>query len=164
MSKPLLTNKPDEYIAKNNANWLIIIGIIPTIALFYFIFNYAENQQEIQKNPIGSLFTIAVPLLLSIFCWYNVFDKRIKLVVNEHGIWFKKHGLLPWSNIDAYYFEMINANSISYILWIDTKNIGESISIDLTLVEENCANISDAIQKNSKNWTIRYSGIHKYRS
>jgi hypothetical protein len=71
---------------------------------------------------------------------------------------------LPWSNIDAYYFERINAKSVSYFLWIDTNIIGESISIDLTLVEDNCANISNAIQENSKNWSIRYSGIHKYKS
>lgn len=164
MQAPLLTYKPNEYIARNNANWLIIPGSVTTFIVILLLYDYIIIQNKSEGNSIGSIFSILIPLLLSIFFWYQVFDKGVKLVINEHGLWSKKYRLIPWSNIDAFYFEKVNAKVISYKLWIDTANIGESISIDLTLIEENCSIIAKAIQENSKSCSIRYSGIHEYKS
>jgi hypothetical protein len=151
-------------VAKQKAKGLKFLAILPSVILVFMAITYSETRKWYSENPAGCIFLISLLLFLTIFLWREVSDKGIKLVINRHGIWTKKTQLLSWENIDAFYFEQQNNTTTTYIFWIDTKITGVSFHFDITYLDTEPSLIVKAIETNSKENEIRYSGMHKFSS
>ena len=159
-----LTYHPNELVAKQEAKGLKFLAMIPSGILVFMAIDYLETVKWFRDNPWGCFFSVLLLLFLTIYFWREVSDKGIKLVINRHGIWTKKTQLLSWENIDAFYFEQQNNTTTTYIFWIDTKITGVSFHFDITYLDTEPSLIVKAIEANSKENEIRYSGMHKFSS
>ena len=74
--------------------------------------------------------------LLTVYFWFNILDKRVKLTITKKGVWSRKYGLTTWDSIEAYHFEKREGKTIPSILWIETTTIGNSMKLDITLLDK----------------------------
>lgn len=154
-----LTHDVNELVARHTGKYFRILAIFFSIPLIVFAFRYSSTVEWFKQNPGGCVFLLSFLLLASTYFWYTSFDKRIKLVINRSGIWSVKYQQLAWDNVDAFYFQRVSGGSTDYFLWIDTKVIGESIKMDISWLDKDVTEIEEAISKNGKDYSIRYSGI-----
>ena len=154
-----LTHDANELVARHTGNVFRILAILFSITLTVFAFRYSSTVEWFKQNPDGCVFLLSFLFLSSTYSWYTSFDKRIRLVINKSGIWSMKFQQLAWDSIDAFYFQRVSGRSSDYFLWIDTKVIGESVKMDISWLDKDVTEIAEAISKNSKDYSIRYSGI-----
>ena len=154
------TFHPNELVAKQNAKGLLILAIPATVGFLINAFNFAKTYS---KSPAGAIFLNVLLLILTFYFWYKIFDSATKLIINKHGIWIKKYKTIPWEAIEAFHFEMRIAKTLTSILWIESTTIGQSYSLEITFLNTGLDEIIQAIERNSKGFNIRYSGINEIK-
>ncbi len=162
MNSSIHSYESSVLIAKKNASGFIIFAIFPFIGLCVAVYYYSEIFNGRGKNQLISLLLIATLLLLTIYFGYQFFDRGTKLLINKKGIWTKKYGLVHWYSIEFYHFEKRIGKIVSYIFWIESTTIGNSLKLEITFLDKNYTEIQKAIDINSKGFVIRYSGMNEY--
>jgi hypothetical protein len=152
------TYHPDELVGRQNAKGLLILAIPITIGFLVNAFNFTEGYK---RSAVGAIFLTGVLFVLSVYFWYKIFDSGTKLIINRHGIWTRKYKTLPWDTIEAYHFERRLGKTVTSILWVESTIIGQSYSLEITYLDRGYDDISNAIEINSNNFDIRYSGINE---
>jgi hypothetical protein len=156
--------KPNNFII-GDTNELIIRGShkkIPFFLLFITIPCIAlviELQKSSQNFFTGNLF-VAI-FFLTICCggtaysWFKFFDKRIRLIINQNGIWMSKSGLIEWNNIWYYHFteDIVKAREY-HCFAFKIKSDHTEYKIDITFLDKAYQQIQEAISINSKKYSI----------
>ncbi|HKO81178.1 MAG TPA: hypothetical protein VJU78_12320 [Chitinophagaceae bacterium] len=153
------TFHPNELIAKQNAKGLLILAIPITVGFLVNVFNFNKTYN---KSTWGAIFLIVFLSWLTFYFWYKIFDSGTKLIINKEGIWSRKSKLIPWDIVEAYHFEKRSGKTVTYILWIETKNIGQSYKLEITFLDKGYIEVNKAIEANSEGFNIRYSGMNEY--
>jgi len=156
MKSPKLTNDENEIVLKKEGWTNLIFGLLAIAFITMTLFFGAGTKLFFKENFLISVFTVFIIITAAYFLIRNGLDRRIKMVVNEYGIWTISKGLLEWSNIQYYYFEEINRDGtdITSILKIKLQNQSKNVKIDISNFNTSVQHIETAIKLNSGNFNI----------
>lgn len=155
-------SETEGLVARQNGKGLIILALFPLVGLIVIFSNPRDLIKWYNNFAFGAIFLISFLSLLTVYFWFNILDKRVKLTITKKGIWSRKYGLTTWDSIEAYHFEKRKGKTITYILWIETTTIGNSMKLDITLLDKGFDEIDEAMKKYSKGHELRYSGLNEY--
>jgi hypothetical protein len=147
-----------DFIARQNA-WILKVYAVLFIPLA--LVNLYYLPEAIEKQLFWPIVLAIFFSASTIYLWFLVLDRRVKLIITKEGIWSKKYKLLPWETVVGYFFERRRGGKIlSTFLFIDTTVGGEPLKIETTYLDKPPQEISDAIQRNSTGYKIYTSGVH----
>lgn len=155
-------SETEGLVARQNGKGLIVLAIFPLVGLIVIFSNAKDLTKWYNDFSFGAIFLISLLSILTVYFWFNILDRRVKLTVTEKGIWSRKHGLITWDNIEAYHFEKRKGKTVTYILWIETTTIGNSMKLDVTFLDKGFDEIGTAVKKYSEGYGLRYSGLNEY--
>lgn len=155
MQQPRLSYDKNELLIRKEA-WINLIFGFPAISLFAIgLLFHKETRPFFRENPIVTVVAVLIVLVALYFLVRNSLDKRIKMVVNQEGIWTAQEGLLVWSNIQYYYFEEIQSDNVTtWLLKIKLIEPTKEVAVDTSHFNTSQQDIETAIERNSGNYNI----------
>lgn len=96
-----------------------------------------------------------------LYFWRNVFDNKIKLIVNEDGIWFNSLGFVVWDRVWYYYFRVSESNKAGKFcnLIFKIRNDGKDYNLDITFLDKNNEQICQAFKENGEKHGVYFLGL-----
>src|SRR6187431_1524400 len=160
-----MTNESDELIVKGSARNVPWFGLFLIVPLLGLLFDTSENVKEFYSKHL--FFAILLTLFLacgSFYFWYKALDKRIKLIINRHGIAFERNNFLSWENIGHYYIkEQIIKTKSYYSLFLQDPLNEKLYQIEITFLDRTFQEIQSAISNFSKEKSIVDLGLESNR-
>jgi hypothetical protein len=155
MNRPGLTYDLKELIGKVMPAKGYIFGILFLFGLVCILIGPSHITLHDLKESWISTSLILLFLVYGLFSAIRmVLDRRIKLVINKNGIWHYKEGLIPWSNVYYYYFE-IQRDDVSVSLFkLKLLEPEKELSIHISDINVSFDDIEAAIKKNAIGYNI----------
>lgn len=159
---PFITNDPKELIVRGSHKGVLWFAILITIPCIGVLTDSYDNWKKfITGSPVGAIFLLAIFYGGALFGWIKVFDKRIKLIINRHGIWYSKTQFVNWDNIESFGFEEQKTAKAGtfYVLKLKTKIRGKPYRIDITFYDKNHNEIQASINENAIKYSVEDLGL-----
>ncbi len=153
-------NVEKTLIAKNNRRSFLIILLISLIPIIGYIYSIITNPKYelagFKESPIYLSLILLLIISICIFFGVKYFDKRIKLIINEKGIWTYKTDQIEWANIRTIYFLERKGNYSELFLKIFLNNPDTEISLEITYLDKSEFDITSALDIYYKNYPIHF--------
>lgn len=152
-----ILNEPKELVVRGSYKRPIFLAILLSIPCIGLLTESLENWKKL-INETNFLMILLVLFIygMSIYYWFKVFDKRIKLIINSKGIWSLKTGFIDWSNFWYFYVKeekTTKAGTFRFII-LKKKNDEKDYKIDLTFYDKTYEEVKEAININSKKYPV----------
>ncbi len=147
-----ISNHPNELIVRGSHKrviFLAVLMLIPCIGLFT---DGLKNLLTLlREHYITSPLLLLVIYAGAIYLWIKVFDKKIKLIINEKGMWYGKTGFVQWTDLWYYYFKENRTSKAGrfYYLIFKIREAAEDHTVDITFFDKTYGQIQQAIKANA---------------
>jgi hypothetical protein len=149
---------PAKIEARNNKGYyltrLLITAVPPVAILSIFITKglpHTDNVAISKGINFAIIPAILVSVILPCYFMYNYLDKKVKLAIDDEGIWSPKTKNIQWANL-RYFFTTQHRyrGDVSYCLFIRLKDeISDSqqpMEISLSHLDKNFKDLRNAVQ------------------
>jgi hypothetical protein len=135
----------------------LVLSSIPIVGISYdFLKNGKEEVNEFKK----SVFIIGIVILLlfcfSYFLYKYFFDKKIKLAIDNEGIWTPKYGKLKWQEVSYIYQIERRGKFISKELVIKLHKNEKKIKLETTFFDKNDDEILESLKECSSKFDVQF--------
>jgi hypothetical protein len=155
MQTPVVTNTADELVIRKHHYQHLAGALISTVLLIGLVAGPYEKSRIIFKENLFVAILLTLGLVIgAIYCWYSLFDRSVKIVINKKGIWTKKTGLITWDCIQYYYFGLIEGDVTIYLLYIKLHTAENEVQIDISYAGNTRSDLASAIEQHSSGYTI----------
>lgn len=146
MQNPVLIYNTDELVIRNRNYQYLISALIFTVLILWLIAGPYDKSRVIFKENLMAAIILTIALVIGTFyCWFKLFDRSIKIIVNKKGIWTKKLGLILWDSIQYYYFGLLEGEITIYLLNIKLHNSENELQIDISYANNARNDLAQAI-------------------
>jgi hypothetical protein len=147
-------------IAKNDKKsflFIFLIGLIPIAGCIYSIIRNPKYELAgFKESPIYLSLILLFFISLCAFFGFKYFDKRIKLIINENGIWAHKTGQIEWTNIRTIYFLERKGKFSEIFLKIFLNNPDTEISLEINSLDKSELDITNVLEFYCKSYPIHF--------
>jgi hypothetical protein len=156
------TNHSDELIVKGPNKKAVLYAILMTIPCIGLLAGPISEWIISIKEHF-----ITVPLLLMVFYgiaaffWFKVFDRKIKLIINQNGLWTKSTGFVYWESVWYYYLRerrTFKAGTF-YDLFFKLRDDEKDYKLEITFLNTDYNKIRRAIKLNARNYNVHELNI-----
>jgi hypothetical protein len=154
MQLPKLTKDKHEMIVRKVTWGRLIMGFPMICFIAAFVFYQGKIKMFLADNLLAALGLAVAVLAALYFLIRDSLKEKVVLVVNIHGIWIRKKGLITWSNLRYYYFEVADDENETTYLKIGLHDSDKQIKISMSMFDTNEQLIDEAILRNSGEYNI----------
>jgi hypothetical protein len=157
-----LTDPSVGFMAKNNKSQFLLLLIIPPISIGGMIYDMITVPKKelvwFTKAPIVTgIILLSLLSLLGYACYKIFFDNKIKLLIDNKGIWTPKHGQIEWQWIwYVYQKEIKEARYREQKLIIRLHNEAKDVIINYGALHKPADQIWKAIKMHAKDFDILF--------
>jgi hypothetical protein len=159
--------KGSEIEAYDRKHLSLLIAVGFTFLLIVFRHQEGGNYFDLKKfNPdFFNLIIFLFFLVICLFWWLKVFDKRPVLKVNHDGIWsrssaafFSKPVLIAWNDVKYFYVLKETRKLITHSLVIGQKQSEKEKRIEISGLDKSITEILNVLKSYSATYDFHYLG------
>jgi hypothetical protein len=154
-------NLQNELTAKiDNKSYLLIfvITLMPVAGFTYAIIkNPAYELAGFEENPVGLPIMLLVALAFPLYFGVRYFDRRVKLRINEKGIWTAKAGQVEWADINTICFLERKGRRYSEVfLKIYLNDLDTEVSVHINELDRSEQCITKVLEFYCKDYPVHF--------
>jgi hypothetical protein len=138
-------------VRKGGKGYYLFWGIawVMLILSFFILPSKRQDTIDIFYNwKLAKLPVFLVIIGIPVICLYNYLDTRVKIKIDDLGIWTKKHGTIFWNDIISYRTKQVylnEGNLYILILILNETDPGREIEIEFKRMDKSIDEIREVI-------------------